>query len=126
MQLLETGDIASLTTNAVAAKAGVSIGTLYQYFGSKHALLDALVTRELGAMTDKIVEFDAARNAHVAGSQATSDSRNRTCGDRLVWRAKSRSSPVDGIFVDEQRKADGSHRFMRSCLKSLRLAGCNA
>ncbi|MGF6243710.1 AcrR family transcriptional regulator [Paraburkholderia sp. GAS38] len=56
MQLLETGDIASLTTNAVAAKAGVSIGTLYQYFGSKHALLDALVTRELGAMTDKIVD----------------------------------------------------------------------
>lgn len=55
MELLETGEIATLTTNAVAAKAGVSIGTLYQYFDSKHALLDALVTREVGAMTDKIV-----------------------------------------------------------------------
>lgn len=56
MQLLETGEIDTLTTNAVAAKAGVSIGTLYQYFGSKHALLDALITRELGAMTNKIVQ----------------------------------------------------------------------
>lgn len=55
MQLLQTGSIDSLTTNAVAAKAGVSIGTLYQYFGSKNALLDALVTRELGAIADKII-----------------------------------------------------------------------
>jgi AcrR family transcriptional regulator len=55
IQLLETGGIDTLTTNAVAAKAGVSIGTLYQYFGSKNALLDALVTRELGAMTDKVI-----------------------------------------------------------------------
>jgi AcrR family transcriptional regulator len=55
IQLLETGSIETLTTNAVAAKAGVSIGTLYQYFGSKAALLDALVTRELGAMSDKIM-----------------------------------------------------------------------
>jgi AcrR family transcriptional regulator len=54
MQLLETGGIEKLTTNAVAAKAGVSIGTLYQYFGSKSALVDALVTRELGAIADKI------------------------------------------------------------------------
>ena len=56
MQLLETVEIDQLTTNAVAAKAGVSIGTLYQYFDSKHALLDALVISELGAMTDKIVQ----------------------------------------------------------------------
>jgi AcrR family transcriptional regulator len=55
IQLLENGDLDTLTTNAVAAKAGVSIGTLYQYFGSKHALLDALVTRELGAMSAKVV-----------------------------------------------------------------------
>ncbi len=55
IQLLESGGLEKLTTNAVAAKAGVSIGTLYQYFGSKHALLDALVTRELSAMSAKVV-----------------------------------------------------------------------
>jgi AcrR family transcriptional regulator len=55
IQLLESGGLEKLTTNAVAAKAGVSIGTLYQYFGSKHALLDALVTRELSAMSAQVV-----------------------------------------------------------------------
>lgn len=55
MQLLEQGDIAALTTNAVAGKAGVSIGTLYQYFKDKQALLDALVARELGSMSEQVM-----------------------------------------------------------------------
>jgi AcrR family transcriptional regulator len=53
--LLNEGNLQALTTNAVAARAGVSIGTLYQYFGDKDALLDALVTRELGEMSEKVL-----------------------------------------------------------------------
>lgn len=53
MRLLDQGDIASLTTNAVAEKAGVSIGTLYQYFDDKQAILNALVQREVDAMAAK-------------------------------------------------------------------------
>ena len=56
IQLLEQGDVASLTTNAVAARAGVSIGTIYQYFDDKQALLDALMERELGAMSAQILD----------------------------------------------------------------------
>ncbi len=55
MRLLEEGDIASLTTNAVAAKAGVSIGTLYQYFDSKPALLDAMVRKEMGTLATQVL-----------------------------------------------------------------------
>ena len=48
-QVLEAGGLAAFTTNAVAERAGVSIGTLYQYFGDKNALIRALAERELGA-----------------------------------------------------------------------------
>ncbi len=46
-QILEAGGLAAFTTNAVAERAGVSIGTLYQYFADKDALLRAIADREL-------------------------------------------------------------------------------
>lgn len=46
-QVLEAGGLAAFTTNAVAERAGVSIGTLYQYFADKQALLRTLAEREL-------------------------------------------------------------------------------
>jgi AcrR family transcriptional regulator len=65
-QLLDQGDVATLTTNAVAAKAGISIGTLYQYFDDKEALLDALVQRELGVMSQTVL--DATKSAPSAAA----------------------------------------------------------
>jgi AcrR family transcriptional regulator len=40
----------STTTNHIAARAGVSVGSLYQYFASREDLLEALVERELGRL----------------------------------------------------------------------------
>jgi AcrR family transcriptional regulator len=48
-QVLEAGGLPAFTTNAVAERAGVSIGTLYQYFADKNALLRALAEREMSA-----------------------------------------------------------------------------
>ncbi|MBE9636075.1 TetR/AcrR family transcriptional regulator [Salipiger mangrovisoli] len=45
-QILEAGGIGALTTNAVADRAGVSIGTLYQYFPNKQTILAELVRRQ--------------------------------------------------------------------------------
>ena len=44
-QVLEKGGIEALTTNRVADQAGVSIGTLYQYFPNKFALAAAIFER---------------------------------------------------------------------------------
>ncbi len=47
-QILERRGAAGFNTNEVAERAGVSIGTLYQYFADKHAILAAAARRELG------------------------------------------------------------------------------
>lgn len=44
--ILETAGLAALTTNEVAERAGVSIGSLYQYFPNKDAILVSLITRQ--------------------------------------------------------------------------------
>ncbi|HVU25095.1 MAG TPA: TetR/AcrR family transcriptional regulator [Opitutus sp.] len=49
----ETG-FAAATTNAVATRAGVSIGSLYQYFPNKLALLEALRERHVRELSAAI------------------------------------------------------------------------
>ena len=46
-QVFEALGYAAGTTNRIAERAGVSIGTLYQYFPSKEALAVALLERHL-------------------------------------------------------------------------------
>jgi AcrR family transcriptional regulator len=43
--LLDEGGPDSLTTSAIAARAGVSVGSLYQFFPDKHAVVEALARR---------------------------------------------------------------------------------
>jgi AcrR family transcriptional regulator len=47
--LVERG-YAATSTNAVAERAGVSVGSLYQYFPNKDALIAALHTRHIEQM----------------------------------------------------------------------------
>lgn len=54
IQVLLTVGPHRLTTTRVAERAGVSVGTMYQYFAHKQALIYALNERYLEALADKI------------------------------------------------------------------------
>lgn len=55
IRLLDKGGLPMLTTNAIAETAGVSIGTLYQYFPNKEAVLDALAEREVAGLSERVL-----------------------------------------------------------------------
>ncbi|WP_127169310.1 TetR/AcrR family transcriptional regulator [Xanthomonas sp. BRIP62415] len=54
IQLLLTEGLQRLTTTRVAERAGVSVGTMYQYFPHKQALLYGLNERYLGRLAERI------------------------------------------------------------------------
>lgn len=58
-RILERGGAEALTTNAVAQLAGVSIGSLYQYFPSKTALIAELIRQERATLFAQIADLAA-------------------------------------------------------------------
>ena len=52
VKLLKRGGASSITTNRIAEIAGVSIGSVYQYFPNKNALFVALHERHIGLVAE--------------------------------------------------------------------------
>lgn len=66
IQVLLDGGLDRLTTTRVAERAGVSIGSLYQYFPEKHSLLAAVLERHLMQIAGAVeIACAGARNAPV-------------------------------------------------------------
>lgn len=55
--------VASVTTNRIAEVAGVSIGSLYQYFPDKRSILSALHERHVGDVRDMLERNIAAHTS---------------------------------------------------------------
>jgi AcrR family transcriptional regulator len=60
-----------LTTTRVAMRAGVSIGTLYQYFPNKSALLQAGLRRHLDGVTQAVERVCREQQGNTLGQMAT-------------------------------------------------------
>jgi AcrR family transcriptional regulator len=64
IKLLKRGGVSSITTNRIAETAGVSIGSVYQYFPNKRAIFIALHDRHIGqvdgVMQRRMVESEGA------------------------------------------------------------------
>ncbi|MBC8171475.1 MAG: TetR/AcrR family transcriptional regulator [Anaerolineae bacterium] len=61
-QLFAENGYEAVTTNAIAAKAGVAIGSLYQFFPNKEAIIEAMVQHYAGGMRELLV-YDPSRPA---------------------------------------------------------------
>lgn len=74
IQVLLAEGVATLTTTRVAERAGVSVGTMYQYFPNKESLLFALVIEQLEAiacaMEDAAVRLAGGDLADIADGLA--------------------------------------------------------
>ena len=69
IQVLLSGGKEQLTTTRVAARAGVSVGTLYQYFPNKSALLQAALRRHLDEVSEAVgrIVRDGRRASDILG-----------------------------------------------------------
>ena len=93
-QVLEAAGEAGFNTNAVAERAGVSIGTLYRYFPDKRAILRALALRETEAHRDRVM-------AALEGSQGVARDRAmiRAFVGAFAGRSQARRIAVSALLA---------------------------
>lgn len=68
--LLDDYDYDELTTSKIAEKAGVPIGSLYQYFPDKRAVVQALTLRNLEAFSAEVEQIFAGEGVPTDWRQA--------------------------------------------------------
>jgi AcrR family transcriptional regulator len=96
-QVLEAGGPAAFTTNAVAERAGVSIGTLYQYFADKQAMVRALAEREMRRTLAAVAT--ALRGDPQASGEARVRAMVRAMVNAFSGRLRARRAVIQAILA---------------------------
>lgn len=110
-QLLETGSASTVTTNHIAKRAGISIGTLYQYFPNKTSVMTALADRGRASRAKDVVRHLEGLEAATIEESARQIIKTlisviaRTKADRqltlLTMIQKLEEGPMEAAPVDE-------------------------
>ena len=95
-----------LTTTSVALRAGVSVGTLYQYFPNKSALLQAALKRHLDEVTNAVElvckQQEGASLRQMATALITAFFEAKMKNAKTSVALYSVSSDVDGAKIVQQ------------------------
>lgn len=103
-QLIDKDGLDGLTTNRIAEIAGISIGTLYQYFADKQAIIDKLGQRVLREVSDKL------RSSLQEQTVKNPDEQERIL-IRTIFGAFDHHSRVHRELINHTL-AQGNHHFM--------------
>ena len=110
-QLLQRSEIDQISTNHIAKRAGVSIGTLYQYFPNKTAIFVAIAEKDIErrfrlvadiiSTSDGDLAEDATRKLMRALIRSFADAEHNASIIRVLMTtratAEARTLPVDAI-----------------------------
>ena len=99
-QVLEAGGLAVFTTNAVAERAGVSIGTLYQYFADKKAILLALLQQEVESTLANLRRSEATQTPEARVRQTVRAILNAFRGRLRVRKAVVQAILAQGMGIE--------------------------
>lgn len=117
IQVLVDAGKERLTTTRVALRAGVSVGTLYQYFPNKSALLQAALKRHLDevAMAIELAckEQKGKTLREMMGALITACLQAKIRDAKTSIALYSVSSDVDGAKIAQQMKARSNKAIVR-------------
>jgi AcrR family transcriptional regulator len=120
-ELLATEGVEALTTTRIAAAADVAVGSLYQYFPDKRAIVDALAARYLEEFEGLMGELAerAASDGWAADDlvdrliDAYADRYRREPGYRALWFGRHLSEELrDADRRNKAALADGVRRIL--------------
>lgn len=115
IQVLIEHGVAHLTTTRVAARAGVSVGTLYQYFPNKQALLFAILQRYFSEMAEAFESLSNGSGKRPLGEVADS------LADVYVSKKIARLDATTALYsvaaaLDQNRISDGAYERIETAV----------
>lgn len=94
----------AFSTNRVADAAGISPGSLYQYFPNKHAIVAAIVERYADEVSDQVAAALADRLGEVGPSMV------RACADALLTALEENAELLRLVFEELPARQNAARR----------------